>query len=109
VRKDGMRGRVVWAVDHDAPLFRKLLEPSRSELGDQFLTYAGTSDANSGPSDIAYIANVNQHCGFNGVHLNGGQNLHVAFNREIDCAVQPEVDSGTLQYINSYTITTMSE
>ena len=74
----------------------------RNSWGDSLTTYAPNSSTTSGPTNVAIIANDFENCGTAGVHINGGQQIHVAFNRFVDCNLNPEVDPGTFQYINSY-------
>lgn len=69
--------------------------------GDEIITYSASTAADSGPSDVAIIGNVNRNCGFNGIHVNGGQNVQVAFNHEVDCTLQVEEDSQP-QHINTF-------
>lgn len=85
-------------VNHDV-----LIEGNSYSNGwtDELMTYAGTSDPNSGPRAVTVIANTFSHCGFHGTHPNGGQGLVFTDNVYDGCDVEPEFDPGTNQSIQA--------
>lgn len=68
---------------------------------DELMTYAGTSDPNSGPQAVTVIANTFSHCGFRGAHPNGGQRLVFTNNVYDGCDVEPEFDPGINQNVQA--------
>jgi hypothetical protein len=85
-------------VNHDV-----LIEGNAYKNGwtDELMTYAGTSDPNSGPQAVTVAANTFSHCGFHGTHPNGGQGLVFTNNVYDGCDVEPEFDSGINQNIQA--------
>jgi hypothetical protein len=92
--------------------------------GDAFITYSPCGTANpgtcgngapgtEGPSHVTLYSNTFTHCAQPGLHVNGGQNIHLANNTFTDCNAYDEEDPGTLQvmtgiYWNNNTFNTTS-
>jgi hypothetical protein len=93
--------------------------------GDELITYSncgtavgstswqcnGLTPGTEGPKNIVIYNNTFDHCTQPGLHLNGGQNIHVANNTLTDCNGYSEEDPGTLQvmtglYYNNNTYVT---
>jgi hypothetical protein len=72
----------------------------RSGWTDELLIYSANGSQQS--TSVAVIANSFENCGLNGYHENGGIHNRFAFNRNLDCRVTAEEDSGTAQRINTY-------
>ena len=80
--------------------------------GDHLITYSscgtaqtGAANCNSGapgtegPSHITIYNNTFQHCAQPGLHINGGQNIHIANNSFTDCDNHGEEDADVLQVV----------
>jgi hypothetical protein len=57
----------------------------------------GLTPGTEGPNNIVVYNNTFDHCSQPGLHVNGGQNIHLANNAFTDCNGYDEEDPGTLQ------------
>lgn len=95
-----------WGIHIDNVLIEN--NTFRDGQGDNLITYSPCGTANTGapcnggapgtegPSNITIYNNTLQHCAQPGIHINGGQNVHVTGNTTTDCNINQEMDT-TLQ------------
>jgi len=84
-------GNEVYAADGENIEFYTPCGPTNSYCPD---------NSNSGPMDIAVIGNFLHHSTQPGIHVVGGQRIHISFNKIEDTGAGQEIDA-TLQYASS--------